>query len=161
MMEKLGDGFDRKNLEWKKEVEKGVRDENEILASLETAQAANDQDGIEQCESTLTTHRETMHPGYSFTGDNVDINCATRQMTLKNSNKDHHMFLIVFFKNRISSNHLPANVHNSDINKVPFTTFLPSPGEQLKLKDELIVLVVHKCYEYIKNVQNSTLKRNV
>lgn len=100
MMEKLGDVFDRKNLEWKKEVEKGVRDENEILASLETAQAANDQDGIEQCESTLTTHRETMHPGYSFTGDNVDINCATRQMTLKNSNKDHHMFLIVSLRIR-------------------------------------------------------------
>ncbi|KAK3754519.1 hypothetical protein QZH41_019112, partial [Actinostola sp. cb2023] len=148
MMEGLGDGYDRKLLEWKEEIEKGVKDENELLACVEAA-PDNDQNLIAQCQSALVTHRDTMHPGYSFTGDNVDINCKPRQMTMKNRNKDHHMFQIVAFKNRISSNHLPSNVHNGDVNTIPFTTFLPSPEDQSKLKDELVIIVGHKWAQYI------------
>ena len=148
MMEGLGDGYDRKLLEWKEEIEKGVKDENELLACVEAA-PDNDQNLIAQCQSALVTHRDTMHPGYSFTGDNVDINCKPRQMTMKNRNKDHHMFQIVAFKNRKSSNHLPSNVHNGDVNTIPFTTFLPSPEDQSKLKDELVIIVGHKWAQYI------------
>ena len=61
-----------------------------------------------------------MHPGYSFTGDNVDMRCTPWQVTLKNRNKDHHMFLIVAFKNRVSSNHLPADKPKRNIKRSLF-----------------------------------------
>ncbi|CAB4018407.1 Hypothetical predicted protein [Paramuricea clavata] len=69
---------------WKEEVERGVKMEKDVLESLQQAEAANNNDLIEECRSTLDAHREIMHPGYSFTGDNVDINCSTRQMILTN-----------------------------------------------------------------------------
>ena len=105
LMEKPGQGFDRIILGWKDEVEKGVNKEVEILESLKEAQAAGNVDQVKEREAELHSHRESMHPGYSFTGDNVDMNCTPRQMTLKNRKKDHHMFQIVAFKNRVTSNH--------------------------------------------------------
>lgn len=53
----------------------------------------------------LIIHREIMHPGYSLTGDNVDLKVRPRQMTQKNQNKDHHMFQYVAYENRVSPNH--------------------------------------------------------
>lgn len=149
LMEKLGQGFDKDLLQWKGEVERRVKMEKYVLESLEKAEAANNSDLIEECRSTLDAHREIMHPGYSFTGDNVDINCSTRKMTLTNRNKDHHLFQLVAFKNRIPSNHLPSNVANADIMKIPFSSFIPSPEEQSTLKEELAVHVGLKWAHYI------------
>ena len=90
-----------------------------------------------------------MNPGYSFTGDNVDINCGTRQMTLTNRNKDHHLFQLVAFKNRIPSSHLPFNVPSADVNTIPFSSFIPSLEDQNALKEEMVVLVGLKWAHYI------------
>lgn len=149
LMEKLGEDFDKKLLEWKEEVERGENLEQEMLEMLKKVEAADNTELIEECKLKLKTHRKTMHPGYSFTGDNVDINCRTRQMTVKNRNKDHHLFQLVAFKNRIPSNHLPSNVPSADVNKVPFSSFIPSPEEQTILKEEMIVLVGLKWAHYI------------
>ena len=59
------------------------------------------------------------------------------------------MYQLVAFKNRVSSNHLPAGKPERDINTEPYTTFLPSADEQLQLVEELIVLVGHKWAEHI------------
>ena len=40
----------------------------------------------------LKVYRESIHPGYSFTDDNVDIIIKPCQMTKGNQNKDHLMF---------------------------------------------------------------------
>lgn len=72
-----------------------------------------------------------------------------RQMTIKNKAKDHHMFQIVAFKNRISPNHLPNDYPKRNINQEPFTTFLPNAEEQLQLVEELVVLVGNKWAEYV------------
>ena len=45
--------------------------------------------------------------------------------------------------------HLPAGKPERDINTKPYTTFLSSADEQLKLVEELIVLVGHKWAECI------------
>ena len=74
MFEKFGNDFDRDLKVWKEAVEK----------------------------AELQSHRRAMHPGYYFTGDNVDIRCKPRQMTLKNQNKDNHMFHWVAFENRVN-----------------------------------------------------------
>ena len=89
-----------------------------------------------------------MHPGYSFTRDNVDIN-GTRQITLKNRNKDHHLFHLEAFKNRISSNQLPSNVASADVNTIPFSSFIPSLEDQNALKEEMVVLVGLKWAQHI------------
>ena len=108
LIEKLGQGYDSKLVDWKEEVEPGVKSEVDILESLKKAQTAENENQIKKREAHLNTHRASMHQGYSFTGDNVDM-CTPRQMTLKNRNKDHHMFQIVAFKNRVSSNYLPLD----------------------------------------------------
>lgn len=58
-------------------------------------------EGGEECElvqqlyEELQNLRATMHPGYSFTGDNIDMRILPRQMTLTNRNKDHHVSVCV------------------------------------------------------------------
>ena len=108
LIEKLGQGYDSKLVDWKEEVEPGVKREVDILESLKKAQTAENENQIKKREADLHTHRASMHQRYSFTGDNVDM-CTPLQMTLKNRNKDHHMFQIVAFKKRVSSNYLPSD----------------------------------------------------
>lgn len=59
------------------------------------------------------------------------------------------MYQLVAFKNRVSGTHLPAENCNRNINSEPFTSFLPNAEEQLKLVEELVVLVGHKWAEYL------------
>ena len=151
LMEKLGQGYDSKLVDWKEEVEPGVKREVDILESLKKAQTAENENQIKKKEADLHTHRASMHQRYSFTGDNVDM-CTPRQMTLKNRNKDHHMFQIVAFKNRVSSNHLPSDTPKGNVNEIPFSTFLPSSDEQSLLQRDLVVLVGHKWAQYIPSL---------
>ena len=102
-----------------------------------------------EVEVALQKHQAGMHPGFSFTGDNVDMRISPRQMTLQNRNKDHHMFQLVAFKNRVSCNHLPDDQPNRDIDKEPFTTFLPNAHEQAKLVEEFTILIGHKWVKYV------------
>ena len=150
MFESYGEDFDVPIKLWKEEVESGVRKEKELMASILKLERENSgQDVVKSAVKELEEHRAQMHPGYSFTGDNVDMRVLPRQMTIKNKAKDHHMFQTVAFKNRISPNHLPDDQPKRDINQEPFTTFLPSAEEQLQLVEELVVLVGNKWTEYV------------
>ena len=134
MFDSFGEDFDKKLKMWKKEVEADDEREKDLLSTQGAVQVnTNNQE--------LDKHREEMHPGYSFTGDNVDIRCKPRQMTAKNQNKDHHMYQYVAFKNRISPNHLPNDQVTMNVDKVPLTTFLPNAAEQSMLVDEFVFLV--------------------
>jgi len=115
-------------------------------------------EGGEECElvqqlyEELQNLRATMHPGYSFTGDNVDMRMLPGQMTLTNRNKDHYMFQRVCFKNRISSNRLPNSSPKADAKQVQFSTFLPSAQDQSTLIEELILLVGNVWAKYIPSL---------
>lgn len=152
LIEKLGHGYDSRLLEWKEEVERGVKREVEILKSVKEAQTAGNENQVKEREAELHSHRQSMHQSYSFTGDNVDMKCTPRQMTLKNRNRDHHMFQIVAFKNRVSSNHLPTDTQKKDVNQIHLTTFLPSPDEQALFKSDLVILVGHQWAQYIPSL---------
>ena len=78
-----------------------------MLSKLQSAIQTGNTTDIVDTKAKLEKHCNEMHPGYSFTGDNVDIRCKPRQMTKKNQNKDYHMFQFVGYKNHFSSNHLP------------------------------------------------------
>lgn len=91
LMEKLGQGYDSKLVDWKEEVELGVKREADIFESLKQTQTAENENQIKEREADLHTQRAFMHQGYSFTGDNVDMRCTPRQMTLKNRNRPSHV----------------------------------------------------------------------
>lgn len=106
-----------------------------------------------QLNEELDHHRTTMHPGYSFTGDNVDMRILPRQMTLANKNKDHHMYhQMVAFKNRISSNHLPNASPKNDASQVLFSSFLPNAEDQSTLIEELIIFIGHVWEKHIPSL---------
>ena len=141
MFENFGTDFDKKLKMWKNEMEADAQREKDLLATLQSAEQENDIDATRKAEAELNVHRKEMHPGYSFTGDNVDIRCKPRQMTAKNQNKDHHMFQYVAFKNRASPNHLPNDKPIMNFDDMPLTTFLPNAEEQKMFVGEFVILV--------------------
>ncbi len=105
MFETFGTDYDVPLKLWKKEVESGVKREKELMAKVTNTEKDNSSpDMVSAAEKELKEHQIQMHPGYSFTGDNVDMRVLPRQMTIKNKGKDHHMFQIVAFKNRVNPN---------------------------------------------------------
>lgn len=149
MFESFGKKFDQTLKEWKTQVEEDVKQEKLLIAEKEQTLSANEPALVDELEAKIQDHRDKMHPGYSFTSDNVDIRCNARQMTVKNRDKDNHLYHLLAFKNRVSSNHLSSDSQSKDINKEPFTTFLPNAQEQEILIDEFLILVGHKWCTYI------------
>ena len=100
LFEAAGKGFDTDLKTWKSQVEEDAEKENSILLKLHDAVAEGGAECelVQQLNEELQIHRAAMHPGYSFTGDNVDMRILPRQMTLSNRNKDHHMFQLVSFQ---------------------------------------------------------------
>jgi hypothetical protein len=88
MLEDFGKDFDAQLKEWKKEVENGVSKENELMSNVESLETQNESETrVEEAKLELRKHRAEMHPGYSFTGDNVDMRVLPRHMTLKSKIK--------------------------------------------------------------------------
>ena len=81
-----------------------------MLRKLNDAKGFEDHELAMKIATEISDHQETMHPGYSFTGDNVDIRVTPRQMTIKNQTSDIHLFQYVAFKNRVSGNHLSNEI---------------------------------------------------
>ena len=153
IFESLGSRFDEKLYEWKDAVEKGVEKEEDLLRKLNDAKGFEDHELATKIATEISDHQETMHPGYSFTGDNVDIRVTPRQMTIKNQTSDIHLFQYVAFKNRVSGNHLSNEIPTVACKDIPLTSFLPSVSEQQLLVDELTVLVGHKWASYIPSLK--------
>ena len=100
--EKFGKDFDKDLKVWKETVEKDSKKERSLTEKEKETREQGNEEEHTQAKAELQNHRQAMHPGYSFTGDNVDIRCKPRQMTMKNRNKDHHMFQLVAFQNSVS-----------------------------------------------------------
>ena len=65
--EEAGKDYDKNLKEWKKEVEEGAEKNNLIVLWLE-----NENETL-QLREELVQHRVNLHPGYSFTNNNVDV----------------------------------------------------------------------------------------
>mgnify|MGYP002803516413 FL=1 len=153
ILESLGSRFDEKLYEWKDAVEKGAHKEEDLYRQLNDAKSLKDHELAMKITTELIDHQETMHPGHSFTGDNVDIRVTPRKMTMKNQTSDIHLFQYVAFKNRVSNNHLSNEIPNVACKDIPLTSFLPSVSEQQLLVNELTVLVGHKWATYIPSLK--------
>lgn len=90
-----------------------------------------------------------MHPGYYFVGDNVDMRTTVRHMTLLNQNKDHHMYQICAYVNRVSGNHLQNITPKANFETEPFTTVMPSLSDRERLAEEFAFLVAKVWTKYM------------
>ncbi|KAL9958567.1 hypothetical protein ACROYT_G035597 [Oculina patagonica] len=129
MFENFGKDFDHDLKVWKETMEKDAEKEKTLIARVKETGEDGNEEANTNAKVELQNHREAMHPGYSFTGGNVDIRCKPRQMAVKNRNKDYHMFQWVALENRVSPNHLPNNAPKKDVMKEPFTTFSLSQSQ--------------------------------
>ena len=74
--------------------EGGIQKEEDLHRKLNNAKSLEDHKLAMKITTEISAHQETMHPGYSFTGDNVDIRVTPRQMTMNNQTSDIHLFHI-------------------------------------------------------------------
>jgi hypothetical protein len=96
LLYEFGTQFDEVLLRWKDEVEEGERKESELLSVVQYRKSKNDP-RLEEAEHALENHRATMHPSYSFTGDNVDMRVLPRHMTVKSKTKVYLRTFVIFF----------------------------------------------------------------
>ena len=127
---------------------KALHEESDILGD-DVLTAATIMFQLAEADAELEKHRATMHPGYYFVGDNVDMRTKVRQMTLTNQNKDQHMFQVCSYKNRVSGNHLDDTKPKDNIETVQFKRLVPGPHEQSKLIQEFAFLVATQLTELI------------
>lgn len=111
-----------------------MKKEREILSKLSELDPNAEEEIISEANK-LEKHRESMHPSYSFAGDNVDFIIKPRQMMKSKQNKDFHMFQNVAYENRISPNNLSDDQSIIDVDKISWLTFLPSAMEQTSLAE--------------------------
>ena len=143
-------------LKWKSEVENASSIEDAIEKQIdsldETIDMLSESPKLteilvleqEQLKESLKQHRASMHPGYYFIGDNVDLRTQVRQMTSKHQPKDFHMYNLCSYLNRVSGNHLDNTLPKRDINTIPFNEFLPSQEQHQKLLRDFAFLVAHE-----------------
>ena len=78
--------FDEVLLRWKDEVEEEESKESELRSVVQDLKSKNDP-RLEETKHALENHRAKMHPGYSFTGDNVDMRILPRHMATKSKTR--------------------------------------------------------------------------
>lgn len=148
MADTFGSKWEGDVMKWVDEVDKDVRHERSLLKEInrleedaifiiDPIESVSNLFQTETVKTELQNLQSTMHKGFYFVGDNVDLRTKVRQMTLKNQHKDHHMFQICAYKNRISDNTLDNTKPKDNIQTVEFHNFVPSPTEKQKLAEEL------------------------
>ena len=80
---------------------------------------------LDAMKQSLDKHRKTMHSGYYFVGDNFDMKISASQMTKQNQRKDHHLFNVCSFMNRVHGNMLDNTKAKADLASITFSTFIP------------------------------------
>ena len=156
MADKLASGWENPLIQWRSDVELSTSIEEALLRQVETLDETIDILGepsfraailsveLEQVQQSLKDHRRTMHPGYYFIGDNVDLRTQVRQMTMKNQAKDHHMYQMCCYLNRVSGNMLDNNSPIHDVTTIPFSALIPGPADNEKLMENFAFLVAHE-----------------
>ena len=156
MADKLASGWENPLIQWRSDVELSTSIEEALLRQVETLDETIDILGepsfraailsveLEQVQQSLKDHRQTMHPGYYFIGDNVDLRTQVRQMTMKKQAKDHHMYQMCCYLNRVSGNMLDNNSLIHDVTTIPFSSLILGPEDNKKLMENFAFLVAHE-----------------
>jgi hypothetical protein len=127
--------------EWQSQIEADVSVETQLLIELEDTEPGESRHV--DFDIQLREHRDQMHPGFQFVGDNVDFQVKVRHMTATHQNKDHHLYQNVAYKHRVSGNSLSDREPIGNIHDLPLTTFLPTEDESSALLKDFEHLVGH------------------
>ena len=137
---RLAESWDDDMLRWQERVKSENDTEQQLLNQIEYVS-----DTIELCggdegeivgdlvlekaslQKELDEFRSTMHPGYYFVGDNVDMVTKVRLMTLTNQNKDAHMYQMCAYQNRVSGNDCENSKPLQDVQTAKFSQLIPGP----------------------------------
>ena len=165
MSDEFGKDWNTEILSWARQVEEDSNTEKQIEQQISVAKdtidflgddpAAAVDSALEaaELEETLSNFRKGMHPGFYFIGDNVDMRTSVRQMTFKNQAKDHHMYQICAYQNRVSGNNLDDRHPKGNVKTVPFNTFIPSDSEIDSLVEDITFLVAHEWSKFIPSLE--------
>ena len=161
MVDKLATNRSRDLTQWKTTLETDSSMELRILKQIEDIDDTIDfmivqglpTEGLmmelDVLKQSLDQHRKNMHPGFYFVGDNVDMKTSVRQMTKQNQRKDHHMYNVCAFLNRVHGNMLDNTQPKADIASVPFSMFIPDHNDREKLLGNFAFLVAHIWCDFI------------
>lgn len=155
MADRLASGWDKQLLKLISEVEMSVQIEETMQQQIETLDETIDlmcESPVcetlimeqEQMRSSLQEHRKTMHPGFYFVGDNVDMRTQVRQMTIKNQAKDFHIYNLCAYMNRVSGNHLDNTTPKRDVSSVMHSELIPGELLHQKLIEEFSFLIAQE-----------------
>ena len=92
LFQSFGRDFDRNLVTWKKAVEEDVATEKRLQEQISSVTTEVEKGTL---TAELNSHRDGMHPGYQFVGDNVDFIVKVKVMSSNYQNKDHHLFQCV------------------------------------------------------------------
>ena len=126
--------------------------EAEITACMTEAELAEESTSGDG-SSDLHKHRANMFPGYSFTGDNVDVLITPRHMTQERQRIDHHLYQINAYKHRVSGNQLPNDTPKGCIDKIPFMSLLPNEQDDQHLTKEFSCILGWTWAKYVPALQ--------
>ena len=160
LSDKYGSDWDKQLNVWKEANEQDAATENilqqqvsDIENEIRILNDTEDHGGFilarQQAIFDLEMHRQTMHPGYYFVGDNVDMRTKVRHMTFAHQNKDQHMYQICAYENRVSGNHLDNTRPKAQAEEVPFVELVPCDAEKEKLTSDFAFLVASKWAQHI------------
>lgn len=75
-------------------------------------------------------------------GDNIDRRIIARDQRKDNTNKEFHWFLVMAFKERINSNHLPNERSICNLKELPLSEFLLNQEECHQLTSDFSILLL-------------------
>ena len=101
----------------------------------------------------LQEFRTTMHPGYYFVGDNVDMVTKVRHMTSANQHKDAHMFQMCAYQNRVSGSNCDDSKPLQDSHTAKFSQLIPGQMEREMMLDNFSFLVARQWCTSINHLQ--------
>ena len=165
LADKFSSNWEENLLAWSKSVKEDIDVEEKIQTELKTLREERElmeDDAIESvyslfcvadAETRLNAHRSSMHAGYYFVGDNVDMRTNVRQMTLTNQSKDQHMFQMCAYKLRVNGYKLDDSGSKDNIETVPFSTFVPAESDISTLVEEFSLLVAHQLCDLVHYFQ--------
>lgn len=127
---------------------KTLRDEKERAFELQHSKEQSTSADIKSISDKIFKLKESAHPGFIVSFDNVDIHQERRNMTISNQNSDFHWVNHKMVENRVSGNHLDSTKPAADIMNVENMKYLPSMADNERQRMDYIILTSRILTEY-------------
>ena len=165
LADNLANQWDDDLLKWQSTVKSDSAIENQLIQQISYIEdtielcGGQENEGIhelilekETLAKELRNLRQSMHPGYYFVGDNVDMVTKVRHMTVSNQHKDQHMFQMCAYLNRVAGNELDNTRPLQDARSAPFSQLVPSAEEKKLMIQNFTYLVAKQWCTYLDHL---------